>query len=468
MDEEIQISVESVKEDFGSRLEIAGDSRVFFSGKFGIGKTYFLKQFFNDENASYEAFHIFPVNYQIHNNEDIFELMKYDILVELLQKEGVTFDKKDFDSFIDLENLLYLWGKEHVTEVLSAGASLIPKLGRPIKEVIGLADNFIKYKNELEKGEKGKIEEFIRQMKDKDITETDALSELLKNKIKNLKGDRKSVLILDDLDRVDPEHIFRILNIFSAYFEKERENKFGFDIVIVVADYANIRHTYLHRYGEKADFSGYLDKFFTVSPYYFDNKRAVIDMVDRIVKQIKNENPDLDAAIGESGYIKLFLQHIFIKAVDAEIMNLRELLKATRYQLVELRKGGFRQGPFINEFHWILDIAIKIAIHSFSNLDDFVDKLRVLKAMRTPPEAEMPYRAFMPILLRSLSVEIPEGANSTVNWGEYSIQRVVNDDPESISVKEVNGKNEQLFYDLLIIYIQEKRFEKRGDFQYER
>jgi len=116
---------------------------------------------------------------------------------------------------------------------------------------------------------------YIEQIKTKNISETDYLSQLLKEKIFKQKGNKRSVLVLDDLDRIDPEHIFRILNILSAYFEKEHENKFGFDLIVIVADYTNLKNFFHHKYGMETDFSGYVDKFFTISPYYFDNKKTV-------------------------------------------------------------------------------------------------------------------------------------------------------------------------------------------------
>ena len=48
---EIMISVDEVKEDFQSFLDIAGNTRIFLSGRFGVGKTYFLSSFF--ENRTY-------------------------------------------------------------------------------------------------------------------------------------------------------------------------------------------------------------------------------------------------------------------------------------------------------------------------------------------------------------------------------------------------------------------------------
>ena len=79
------IPIEQPKSEFEKFLKQGNNKRIFFSGKFGIGKTYFLKKFFEIKEKEYDLYHIFPVNYQISSNENIIELIKYDILVELLK-----------------------------------------------------------------------------------------------------------------------------------------------------------------------------------------------------------------------------------------------------------------------------------------------------------------------------------------------------------------------------------------------
>lgn len=86
--EENLISIKDAEDVFGDFLKIENNQRIFFSGKFGIGKTYFLEDFFNLNKDKYEAFHLFPANYQISSNEDIVELLKYDILVELIKRDN--------------------------------------------------------------------------------------------------------------------------------------------------------------------------------------------------------------------------------------------------------------------------------------------------------------------------------------------------------------------------------------------
>jgi hypothetical protein len=70
---------------FKSFIDLEDNHRMIFSAKFGAGKTYFLKSFFKEYSASYEAVFLYPVNYQVSANEDIFELVKFDLLRSLLK-----------------------------------------------------------------------------------------------------------------------------------------------------------------------------------------------------------------------------------------------------------------------------------------------------------------------------------------------------------------------------------------------
>src|SRR5690348_15169755 len=108
---DIQISIDSIKDDFASFLETENNSRLFFSGKFGIGKTYFLNNFFNSREEEYEVFHLYPLNYQINSNEDVIELIKYDILVELLKKNQNILQENKVKGIKDSALLFYSWCK---------------------------------------------------------------------------------------------------------------------------------------------------------------------------------------------------------------------------------------------------------------------------------------------------------------------------------------------------------------------
>lgn len=480
---EITIPIDTIKDDFESFLIIERNSRIFFSGKFGIGKTYFLNDFFDSKNNEYETFHLYPINYQISSNEDILELIKYDLLVELVKKNLDILKENPVNGIKDSTLLFYSWCKNrfsinsilkntlNITNLISELPidpiiGLLGKLGRPLQDLLEIDKEFQQFKKEYQEGEKGKAEKYLQMIRDKNISEVDYISHLLKEKVAKIKGDKQSVLIIDDLDRMDPEHIFRILNIFSAYFEKEHENKFGFDKIIIVADYTNLRSIFHHKYGPQTDFSGYMDKFFSVSPYYFDNKKAVLNLVDEIAKSIKNEEPGLNAAIGDSGYIKLFLRYIFAKTVEGETINLRQLLKSTKFQLSEFKKGSYYEDPFSDNFLKIFDKAIKVAIQSFSSTDVFIDNLNKIKNIKIPNYVSIrtPFGKYIYSMLISFNVKIPEDQNQSVVWQKYKIKK---DQSGRDFIILENGETEDLFIDLLINYIKDKKYQRNSYRDYE-
>lgn len=78
---------------FKSSIDLEDNHRIIFSAKFGAGKTYFLKSFFKEYSASYEAVFLYPVNYQVSANEDIFELVEVSLKVyESYQKRICLID----------------------------------------------------------------------------------------------------------------------------------------------------------------------------------------------------------------------------------------------------------------------------------------------------------------------------------------------------------------------------------------
>ncbi|MBU6196576.1 MAG: hypothetical protein KGO93_03290 [Cyanobacteria bacterium REEB446] len=94
---------------FEKHLESPDNHRIIFSAKYGEGKTYFLKNIFfsSDENQKkYETVHLFPVNYAVASNEDIFELIKRDIITNLIQT-----DRFQSDSLSEaiMKHLSFLW-----------------------------------------------------------------------------------------------------------------------------------------------------------------------------------------------------------------------------------------------------------------------------------------------------------------------------------------------------------------------
>ena len=307
--EDIKIPIDKQLDEFGNH--ILANPRTFLSSKFGDGKSYFLDEF-KKRNAEHFVFiTLYPVNYQVANNEDIFNLIKRDVLFQLIVQGFFE------DSSIQISDELALWGfiqnkyKSFLLELLPYMASV----ALPV-EYVPVVTAALKRK-EVFKSIKKQFDDYKRQLAEKDdiltkfldvaesnpVYEEDLVTSLIKQAIQKFKEksqqadkEKRVVLIVEDLDRLDPAHLFRILNIFSAHIDycyklmnKPNEtlvgNKFGFDNVVFVADFSNIRKIFKHFYGEQTDFNGYIGKFLSSAPYNYSireiRKNFIYDYLER-------------------------------------------------------------------------------------------------------------------------------------------------------------------------------------------
>jgi len=471
-EQEFEIPIEELFPKFESHLKIKNNTKILFSGKFGIGKTYFLNEFFENKKEDYEAFHLFPVNYQITSNENIIEFLKYDILVELLKKNKNIIQKNDYGNLIDLQRLLYCWGRDNFVEIFKAGVSLIPKLGRPLKDVIGLTENFWKFKKEIEAGEQGLVDNFLKEIKKKNISETDPISELLKQRIEKQKNKKQSILILDDLERIDPEHIFRIINIFLAHFDlnnKELSNKFNFDKIILVADIQNLKNIFYYKYGKQTDFNGYFDKFFSVEVFQFKNEGIITKVIDQIISKFQIEDTkNLDEALGPDGFVRLFLEDILKKSIELtgkEKLNLRQLLKGIKFPLLAFKKGHYHKGIVFGRDQAVpqlINISIEALISIFGGLDsDFISVLEKIKQnikSKKKDDNDHIYREFSKYLLKRIFTFDAETERLEHLRQNYSIES------KNGVIQKINSQDSEIsagyqFFDILIVYVQKKLYQ---------
>lgn len=479
------IEIETPKKEFEYFFNDDQNKRIFFSGKFGSGKTFFLKNFFDGKCDTYDTYHLFPVRYQISSNENIVELLKYDILVELINKHPEAFQEKDAglkESF----KLFIAFCKDRISvnnilttslESLGTATSFSPdpliqtvgKLGRPLSDLLAFDKEFQEFKEGQLSGEKGVVEKFIEKITtEKDPIATDHLGHLIANKIAELKSGKKSVLVLDDFDRVDPEHIFRILNVLSAHMENDEENQFKFDHIIIVGDIENIRSIFHHKYGARADFFGYFDKFFTVKPYNFDNNKAVLESIPKLIQAIKYTEPELEQAFARDGFTKLFLQEILVNAFKIDKMSLRRFLKPLSYSFPELKKGSFRRDHFSDTKNRCVDIAIKLLIAIYGSEDGFLEILRIMREKLSSPL--IPATRLQQVFARSMLDRIfphkpGQTVDSVIGDNKYDLVRSQEDDEFHL----INGAefHSQLFYDVLIEYIGKGKYIKESDHLYD-
>ena len=103
------------------------------------------------------------------------------------------------------------------------------------------------------------------------ISECDAFTYLIQKSLEQIMA--KSVLIIEDLDRIDPAHLSRIMNVLSSqvdnpyYSHVPHGNKFGFDKIILVMDYEIAKHLFHHFSGKEANYEGYMNKFLNTLPF---------------------------------------------------------------------------------------------------------------------------------------------------------------------------------------------------------
>ena len=281
----MKITIENPKIKFYQHLSRPNNFRILFSAKFGTGKSFFLKDYFNGESDKYNVFLISPINYVIGANHDIFEWIKIDIAKELITKHLPPKREEKFSKNLLIQFYLYknagtLFSKLASTLVEDyVGKTTLPFL-KSFKNDIVKYKEFEKKTNEEVKPEGEKLLTYLNsafQVRGS-IYEDDVTTQILRAALETLKltSKKENVLIIDDLDRLDPEHIFRILNILSAHNDHFDSNKFGFDKVILCCDLDNIESIYKYRYGQQVDFEGYIEKFYTYEPFLFSNKDSVI------------------------------------------------------------------------------------------------------------------------------------------------------------------------------------------------
>jgi hypothetical protein len=292
----------TVAESFKQHFEDAVNTRILFSGKFGTGKSTFLNQFFKDESSKYIVFNISPINYSVATNEDVFELIKYDLFSELLAKyaDKLDFVDNDFSPLL-LAQSYALNDLKIYPFVKALLKTSIPK-GKEIVEVVKAAkeiyDNFKAYEQKTKLNEGELIKDYIKWCENRkgSIYEYDEITALITELIHRVKVACNNIpvtLIVDDLDRLDPEHVFRLFNIFSAHYDvKTTLNKFDLDKVIFVCDYQNIQKMYVNKYGVGVDFDGYIDKFYSTKVFEFDNRKHLTEELESFFDSRKQYIPE--------------------------------------------------------------------------------------------------------------------------------------------------------------------------------
>lgn len=351
----IVIKTDELKHSFLEHLNLENNQRILFSGPFGIGKSTFLNEIEEANKEEYFFVKLNPVNYSVSSNDDVFELIKFDILLQLVGKYSDNCDLQEEDFSIMLKSQMFIMEHLKVMPLLSSILGLSEKIGTPaINFLTSLNDtvnDYNKFSTEINTDEYGDINAFLSSIQNKigNQHEMNAISELIKDLIFRIKSNRNSatsVLLIDDLDRLDPEHIFRLFNIFSAHYDTfDNSNKFGFDKVIFVCDIINIKNLFHHRYGRNVDFSGYIDKFYSLHPYHFDNIENIVAQLDSfiVINSFSNDFDYKSYYTYDNQGFNLVLKSILKALILKKEINLRDLLSEKN---ISIPKVDYRYKPF--------------------------------------------------------------------------------------------------------------------------
>lgn len=252
------------------------ESRIIFSARFGDGKSYFLNEFmksYDEKKNDYYFITLHPVNYVVEENRDVIEYIKRDILFQLIKDNRIYDFKEGYDKIFDA-----VCNKESLLKLGDFAASIIPieELKDGYKALKDLASTiYEKYKSQ---DVLHVVDDYLNGFygKSGSISECDAFTYLIQKSLEQMMA--KSVLIIEDLDRIDPAHLFRIMNVLSSqvdnpyYSHIPHGNKFGFDKIILVMDYEIAKHLFHHFYGKEANYEGYMNKFLNTLPFSYSIK----------------------------------------------------------------------------------------------------------------------------------------------------------------------------------------------------
>ena len=317
-----EINLKGKIKDFSQYL--ATTDRIILSARFGDGKTFFLNELQNNDELKeiYMFFTIYPVNYSVAKNEDVFEYIKRDIIVQL--KEKGLLDNVDLNAVFST-----LFNFEDIKALVSFLLSFIPG-GTFYDKVF---QKFCEKKKEYEdkKHTSDKYLTSISQNKGS-IYEEDGYTILIRKAIDWMKEDhtmngtnwekKKPVLIVEDLDRLDPKHLFRILNVLSSHIDDSSKpdivtNKFGFNNIVLVMDYKTTEHIFHHFYGKEACYEGYMSKFLSREPF----KYSILPFMISHIKQ------EISTKIGIAHIFDIFTN--FQKRLNQ--MSIRDMKKLTSF-----------------------------------------------------------------------------------------------------------------------------------------
>lgn len=370
--------------------------RVVLSAKFGDGKTFFLNKFKEkckmDEESPFVFITLYPVNYQVLGNKDIFELIKHDVLLQILQAGIIDVhyeitDKMAFEFYI--QSHFCTVGESFFEMLKSCGADDVVTRGflaafKSVNWLKSLKDKVGEFKKEID--QTAFLDNYLSTFDENSVYENDIITKIIRDNIKAYqeKNGKRVVLVIEDMDRLDPAHLFRIMNVFSAHMDYGYRsmqpidsslvgNKFGVSNVVFVMHEKNTEALFHHFYGEYADYDGYMSKFYNKDIFRF----SLAEEKEKYALALISEETGLGEERIKEYFDKGFLAVKTMRQIIFAMDKIEEQFYSIRV------KENIRPNPQILKLIVIAkrlgvsnDKIISVVVNHFKDLDRFyVDRL---------------------------------------------------------------------------------------------
>lgn len=317
--------------------------RGILSARFGDGKSFFLNEVKKQLSDKYLFLTIYPINYQVAENKDIFEYIKRDILLQILMTSEIDFSDEKYGFSLRLWGFFNQNGKDLVSDIVSLVASSLANIPQDAIKVF--RDNIAKFKNfskEVGHSQSDSIESYLDEFASQKggIYEFDPISRIIYQLITDIKENsgKQVILVIEDMDRIDPAHIFRILNVFSAHWDMQDYseqklahgnplNKYNFDKILLVCHFQNIKNIFHHLYGERTDFTGYIHKFSSSTPYEY----SLNDVIEEWILQKIPFSKDTFSAICERLVDLIMQKYENCENIITNIRHITHFLNQSNY-----------------------------------------------------------------------------------------------------------------------------------------
>jgi hypothetical protein len=256
---------------------------------------------------------------------------------------------------------------------------------------------------------------------------------------------------------MDPDHIFRILNMISAHYdtyqfsdEDEKSNKFGFDKIIIVADLNNIENIFHHKYGPNTDFKGYINKFYSKTPFLYDNKLQIASFIQENYSNnsVPNRpNPENEKLVE---LLQLFHEH--------NLISLRDIIKINQSDFSNL-SFRFDSRTLIESGPYTKAIVFLCKIFGSNKLINMIEKIKENIHFQKFDKLEDAKILLVSLGFRNREKTMTAFGNSiyTFTFEEHYSYRLISE-VTSIKCYDSNDKEQELdltfntleFYNLLI------------------